>query len=103
MWRILGQGVVRALSGIFGTLFLIVMFLKWETTWTAIPGDAANQVDLLVRLGGAGWLPVLTTGLIGVVLFAVAIGSNKLGAWRNAASNYMNRETLLRADNERLR
>lgn len=62
-------------------LFLVTAFLKWEAAYATLPEDISKQVAVLLQLFGTGWLPILVMLLLGITLFAVGLGPDRLEAW----------------------
>ena len=62
-------------------MFLVTAFLKWEAAYATLPEDISKQVAVLLQLFGTGWLPIVAMLLLGITLFAVGLGPDRLEAW----------------------
>jgi hypothetical protein len=59
---------------------MVYAFLVWETTIAAIPGSLVEQYALLKSVP-RGWWPIVAYTALSIVLFAVALGPDRLQAW----------------------
>jgi hypothetical protein len=59
---------------------MVYAFLVWETTLAAIPGSLVEQYALLKSVP-KGWWPVVAFTALSIILFAAALGPDRLQAW----------------------
>lgn len=65
---------------------MILAFLKWEAAYATLPEDIFGQVAAFLQLFGTGWFPIVVMLLLGIVLFVVGLGPDRLEAWTNWVS-----------------
>jgi hypothetical protein len=78
---------------------MILALLKWEAAYATLPADILGQVSALSQLFGTGWFPIVAMLLLGIALFVVGLGPDRLEAWAGWLSRHRTNGT--RPDRER--